>query len=451
MAARASMNRREFLQKSTMIAAAAGAVGTATNAGAQVNSSAGLAIKPVRLGFLGVGIRGTLLMEAASGIAGAQIVAAADCYKGHLDRAQELISPAPAVTGDYTEIIARADIDAIVVATPDHWHLKMTQDALAAGKHVYIEKPMTHSWEEGEAFIAAAEKSGKVVQAGSQYMSMGCAKKAAEFIRSGRLGKVTLVEGKIHRNSPTGAWYYPIPPDASPATVDFTRFLGSATPRDFDLRRFFQWRLYWDYSGGLPTDLFTHLITATHQLMGVQEPESVFTFADIYHWKNYREVPDQMTSMVRYPDGFVLRLTSMSNNGHPGPLLTFYGSEGTLEYNGGSFTFFHEPPSDSFGYSTHSWPKATTARFRELMNLNDKLAPLDGPESAGPVEYRSPNDEDSTRAHMRDWIEAIRTGRKPIEDVRFGHHAALVGHMCNLSYKSGKPVRWNRATRKVEA
>jgi predicted dehydrogenase len=451
MATDSSMNRRQFLQQSTLFAAAATAIGTATNAGAQINNTAGLSVKPVRLGFIGAGIRGTLLMEAASGIAGAQVVAVADCYKGHLVRAQELISPPPAVGGDYAEIIARADIDAIVIAAPDHWHLKMTQDALAAGKHVYIEKPMTHAWEEGEAFIAAAEKSGKVVQVGSQYMSMGCARKAAEFIKSGRLGQVTLVEGKIHRNSATGAWYYPIPPDASPSTVDFKRFLGSATPRDFDLRRFFQWRLYWDYSGGLPTDLFVHLITATHQLMGVQEPDSVFAFGDIYRWKNYREVPDQMTSMVKYPDGFVLRLTSTSSNAHPGPLLTFYGNAGTLEYNGDSFKFFNEPESDSFGYSTHSWPKATTAAFRELMNLNDKLTPLDGVEAAAPAEYTSPNDEDSTRAHMRNWIDAIRTGGKNIEDVRFGHHAALVGHMCNLSYKSGRPVRWNKTTRKVEA
>jgi len=451
MSAHDSMNRRQFLQKTTLLAAAASAVGTAKKASAQINNSAGLSIKPVRLGFIGAGIRGTLLMEAAAGIAGAQIAAVVDCYKGHLDRAQDLVSPAPSVTGDYTAILSRADIDAVVIATPDHWHLKMTQDALVAGKHVYIEKPMTHSWEEGEAFIAAADRSGKILQVGSQYMSMGCARKAAEFIRSGRLGQVTLVDGRIHRNSATGAWYYPVPPDASPATVDFKRFLGSAPARDFDLRRFFQWRLYWDYSGGLPTDLFVHLVTATHQLMGVQQPDSVFTFGDIYHWKNYREVPDQMTSMVRYPDGFVLRLSSTASNGHPGPLLTFYGSEGTLEYDGGSFKFFQEPRSENFDYSTHSWPKATTARFKELMNLNDRLSPLDGPETADPVEYRSPNDEDSTRAHMRDWIEAIRTGGKPIEDARFGHHAALVGHMCNLSYKAGKPVRWNGTTRQVEA
>jgi predicted dehydrogenase len=451
MSSNDSLNRRQFLEKSSLLAAAAAAVGGARTASAQVNNSAAVNLKPVRLGFIGVGIRGTLLMEAASGIAGVEIKAAADCYKGHLDRAQELISPAPAVTGSYQEILSRADVDAVVIATPDHWHLKMTQEALAAGKHVYVEKPMTHSWEEGEAFISAVEKSGKVLQVGSQYMSMGCAQKAVDLIKSGRLGQITLVEGKFHRNTATGAWYYPIPPDASPATVDFKSFLGAAPAHEFDLARFFQWRLFWDYSGGLPTDLFVHLVTATHQLMGVQEPDSVFSFGGIYNWKNYREVPDQMTSMVTYPEGFVLRLSSTAGNGHPGPILTFYGSEGTLEYTGTSFKYFYEPRTDGFGYSTHSWPKATTEKFRQLMNLNEGLSPLDGPPVADPVEYKSPNDEEATRAHIHNWVDAIRTGGKPIEGVRFGHHAALVGHMCNLSYKAGKPVRWNKATRKVEA
>jgi predicted dehydrogenase len=156
-----------------------------------------------------------------------------------------------------------------------------------------------------------------------------------------------------------------------------------------------------------------------------------------------------MTSMVKYP-GFVLRLSSTASNGHPGPILTVYGSEGTLEYTGGSFKHYYEPRTEGFGYSTRSWPKATTARFKELMNLSDGLSPLDGAMTADPVEYKSPNDEESTRAHIRNWVEAIRSGGKPIEDVRFGHHAALVGHMCNLSFKAGKPVRWNKSTRKVE-
>jgi predicted dehydrogenase len=445
------IDRRQFLEKSSLLAAAASAVGGVRRAGAQINDASGRRLEPVRLGFLGVGIRGTLLMEAAAGVAGVEVKAAADCYTGHLDAARELISPAPEVTEDYQEILSRPDVDAVVIATPDHWHLKMTEEALAAGKHVYIEKPMTHRWEDGEAFIAAAERSGKAVQVGSQYMSMGCARKATELIRSGRLGQVTLVEGQFHRNSATGAWYYPIPPDASPETVDFDRFLGPAPARDFDLRRVFQWRLFWDYSGGLPTDLFVHVVTATHQLMGVQEPESVFAFGEIYHWKNYREVPDQMTAMVKYPEGFVLKLTSTAENGHRGPALTFYGTEGTMEYAGSSLKYFYEPRTESFAYSTHSWPRATIARFRELMDLTEELTPIDGPAEAEPVEYRSPNDEDATRAHVRNWVEAIRTGGAPIEDVRFGHHAALVGHMCNLSFKAGRPVHWNKNTRKVEA
>ena len=444
-----SINRRQFFEKSSLLAAATAAVG-ARPARAQINNSAGVSPQPVGLGFVGVGIRGNLLMEAAAGISGVELIAAADCYTGHLDRAKELFSGV-ATTRDYREVLARPDVDAVVIATPDHWHLTMVKEALAAGKHVYIEKPLTHSWEEGEEFIAAAEKSGKVVQVGSQYMSMGCAQEAVRLIESGRLGQVTLVEGRIHRNSSTGAWYYPIPPDASPETVDWRGFLGPAPQREFDLRRFFQWRLFWDYSGGLPTDLFVHLVTATHQLMGVQEPDSVFAFGDVYHWKQYREVPDQMTAMVRYAEGFVLKLTSTASNGHRGPALTFYGSEGTLEYDGGGFKYFYEPRSENFTYPTRSWPTATVERFRELMNLNDSLAPVDGPSAAEPVEYRSPGDEDATRAHVRNWIEAVRTGGKPIEDVRFGHHAALVGHMCNLSYKAGKPVRWNKQTRKVEA
>jgi len=449
MAPSDSIKRRQFLGRSPLLAAAASAAVSSRPTSAQVNNSAGVSTKRVGLGFVGVGIRGNLLMEAAAGIPGVELVVAADCYRGHLERARELF-PAVATTGDSHEVVGRSDVDAVVIATPDHWHLPMLKEALAAGKHVYVEKPMTHSWEEGEEFIAATEKSGKVVQVGSQYMSMGCAREASALIRKGGLGQVTLVEGRFHRNSSTGAWYYPIPPDASPETVDWARFLGSAPRHDFDLRRFFQWRLFWDYSGGLPTDLFVHLVTATHQLMGVQEPDSVVSFGDIYHWKEYREVPDQMTAMVRYGEGFVLKLTSTASNAHRGPALTFYGSEGTLEYDGDSFKHFHEPRAENFTYPTRSWPTATVGRFRELMNLDEKLRPVDGPPKAEAVEYTSPNDEDSTRAHVRNWVEAIRTGGKPIEDVRFGHHAALVGHMCNLSYKAGKTVRWNKKTRKVE-
>ena len=267
-----SIGRRRFLEETTLLAAVASGLGAARPAAAQINNSAALPVKPVRVGFVGVGIRGTLLMEAVKGIAGAEIVAAADCYKGHLDRAKELISPSLQTTGDYRQVVTRPDVDAVVIATPDHWHLQMTREALAAGKHVYIEKPMTHSWEEGEAFIEAAEKSGKVLQVGSQYPSMGCTREAAELIKS-RAPR----PGDAHRGAHPpqhGDRRLVLPDSPTPRpTIDWKSFLGSAPPCDFDLRRFFQWRLFWDYSGGLPTDLFVHLITAVHQMMGVQEPE----------------------------------------------------------------------------------------------------------------------------------------------------------------------------------
>jgi hypothetical protein len=157
-----------------------------------------------------------------------------------------------------------------------------------------------------------------------------------------------------------------------------------------------------------------------------------------------------MTAMVRYEEGFVLRLASTAGNSHPGPMLTFFGDEGTLEYHGDSFKLYHQPRTENFDYSVHSWPAATVSRFKALMSLNDKLEPLDGPVAAEPTEYRS-SDEDATRAHVRTWIEAIRGSGRPIEDARTGHNAALVGHMCNIAYRAGKPARWNRRTRQVEA
>jgi len=447
------LNRREFLGKTTLLASAAGIVAGAKKTQAQINNAAIPPASRVGVGFIGVGIRGTLLLEGTQQVAGVEPVAAADLYKGHLERAKELTGGKIITTGDYQELLSRSDIDAVVIAAPDHWHKRLALEAFQAGKNIYVEKPLTHKWEDGEELIQAAAKSGKVVQVGSQYMSMACAQKAIDLIRSGRLGQITLVEGKIHRNSSTGAWYYPIPPDASPQTVDWKRFIGDSKWYEFDLKRFFQWRLFWDYSGGLPTDLFVHLVTATHQLMGVEAPESAVAFGDIYRWKNYRDVPDQMTALVTYAEGFTLKLTSTANNGHPGPALTFYGTEGTLEYDGDSMTYYYEPRRENFGYPTHSWATPTVEQFRQIMNLDKGLNPVIGaPAKTASPEVFSAGEgaEESTAAHLRNFYEAIRNKTQAIEPMQTGVNAVNVGHMTNISYKSGKIVRWNKKTRKVE-
>ncbi|HUU28271.1 MAG TPA: Gfo/Idh/MocA family oxidoreductase [archaeon] len=452
MQEKGSLTRREFLGKTTLLASAAYAAAGAKKVRAQLNNAA--VPPPARLGvgFIGVGVRGTELLEASRKIYGIDIVAACDLYKGHLTRALELTESKLATTGKYEELLARQDIDAVVAAVPDHQHKRILLDSLQAGKHVYIEKPLTHKLEEGEEMVRAVEKSKKVVQVGSQTLSDGCVGKAADLIRSGKLGTITMVEGQMLRYSSLSACYYPIPPDASPETVDWKRFIGDAPWREFDPKRFFQWRLFWDYSGGLTTDLFVHMISATHYMMGVQEPESAFGFSDIYYWKNYREVPDQICAMVTYPQGFVLKLTTTVNNGHPVPMLTFYGTEGTLEYNGDWMKYYYEPRREKFSYATHSWATETVKLYKDIMGLNDDQSPLTNPppRAAEPMEFRARGGDDSDTAHLRNFYDGIRTGSTVIENIRFGANAVRVAHMINISCKSGKAVRWNAKTGKVE-
>ncbi|HUU28273.1 MAG TPA: Gfo/Idh/MocA family oxidoreductase [archaeon] len=446
-----SLTRREFLGKTTLLASAATMAAGAKKARAQLNNAAVPPPSRVGVGCIGLGVRGTELLQGSQKIFGVDLVAGCDLYKGHLNRSLELTEGKFVTTGDYQEILARQDIDAVVIATPDHWHKRMVLDALQAGKHVYIEKPLTYRWEESEELIRAADKAKKVVQVGSNWLSVGCAEKAIEIVRSGKLGQITYIKGRDHRFGSLGAWYYPIPPDASPETIDWKKFIGDSKWYDFDPKRFFQWRLFWAYSGGLATDLFVHLVSATHHVMGVQEAESVACFGDIYFWKNYRDVPDQLCAIIKYKEGFTLNLTATLANAHPGPALTFYGTEGTLEYGGGWLKHYYEPRQESFGYATNSWATKTVEQFKQIMNLDDKLQPLTNPppKAADPIEYRSTR-EGSTTAHLRNFYDAIRTGTQAVEDMRFGANAATVAHMTNISNNAGKIARWNPKTKKVE-
>lgn len=452
MQEKSALSRREFLGKTTLIAASATAVAGIKKTRAQLNNAAVPPPARLAVGFIGVGVRGTELLQASRKIHGIETVAACDLYKGHLERALELTDNKIETTGEYEKVIARPDIDAVVVAVPDHQHKKILLDCLAAGKHVYIEKPLTHKLEDGEELIRAVDKSKRVVQVGSQTLSAGCMPEARKLIQSGKLGKITMIEAKMLRYSSLAACYYPIPPDASPETVDWKRFIGDAPWREFDSKRFFQWRLFWDYSGGLTTDLFVHMISATHYMMGASEPESVVGFSDIYYWKNYREVPDQITALVSYPQGFVLKLTTTVNNAHPEPMLVIYGTKGTLEYDGSRMKYYDEPPRESFRYATNSWATETVKQYIQIMSLDENQSPLVGSPARAtePMQYRAGEGDSSDVAHLRNFYDAIRTDSTVIEDIRFGVNAVNVGHMVNLSCKSGKVVRWNSKARKVE-
>lgn len=442
------LSRRDFV---TRTLATAGVLGMAPTIRPASGATIQGANDRVGVGVIGAGIRGEILIRATQVTAGARIVEICDIYDGHFARAKELLGPDIRTSRDYRQLLDNKDIQAVLIVVPDHWHKTMALDAMAAGKDVYIEKPMTHRWEEGAAIIDAARTHRRIVQVGSQYQSMPSNERAIDIIKSGTLGQITLINGSIHRNTATGAWYYPVPPDASPETIDWKRFIGPAPWHEFDAARFFQWRLFWDYSGGLPTDLFVHLVTATHAIMGVTMAERVMAMGGRYRWKE-REVPDQISALIEYPEGFMLNLTSTSNNGHPFPALLIMGTEGSLEYYPSRLVLHREPMLESYTYSTNHFPAAQKDRFAELQALDPQsMRPkaTAGVKAPPPEVIELPDSGDSTQVHLAKFYDSVRTRKEPVQDAVMGHSCATVGHMVNISHRERVEARWDEKAQRV--
>ena len=286
----------------------------------------------VNLGFIGFGIRGNILLEAAKETQQANLVEVCDCYQGHLERARERTEGKIATNfAQYKKLLDRKDIDAVVVATPDHWHKPIVLDALSAGKDVYIEKPMTYTIEDGPAMIDAAREQNRIVQVGSQWVSSEQIKKAREIVTSGKLGKVTKVTASYNRNSSTGSWNYPIPADLHEGVnFNWKEWLGPAPAVPYNPERVFRYRKYWDYSGGISTDLFVHLITSIHFIMDAEMPKSVAANGGILYRHDGREVPDTLDALFDYGSFCVNMAGTFNSASTAGQGIQFLGTEGSL-------------------------------------------------------------------------------------------------------------------------
>jgi predicted dehydrogenase len=391
----------------------------------------------ITLGFIGTGIRGTQLLEAFTRIPGVRVTAACDVYDGHLERAREIVPNQLAATRDYHAVLGRNDVDAVVIASPDHWHRQMTLDALAAGKHVYIEKPLTWSIEQGKDIIAATKKSGKLLQVGSGAKTSALTAKAREIVKSGALGKVNMVRMENNRNSPEGAWVYPVPPDASPATIDWPRFLGPAPKRPFDADVFFRWRCWWEYSGGVATDLFVHLLSQMHEIMDVTMPKSVVSQGGIFRWDDGRTVPDYMESLYEYGEGFLASMYVNLGNSKALNGTVIAGSEGALmlgartPQGSSRMVLYPEPaPSSVQRYGSIAWPKAMREAYLAAETPGGRK-----PEKEIPVE-RGPS-------HYEHFVLSLRNGTPSKETAEEGHFAAAAAHMANAAYRKGRRVVWD--------
>jgi predicted dehydrogenase len=357
----------------------------------------------VRIGLIGAGGRCMYLAGLAKGQSDTEIVAACDVYEPRRSEAAGKMGPQCQAVADYRALLDRRDIDAVIIGAPDHWHVPMTLDAVAAGKDVYVEKPVTHEIGEGERLIAGVEKSKRVVATGTQQRSWDHFLMARQLIEAGRIGKVTLAQCYWYQNYLRGR--APVPID--PAKLDWKAWLGSATPRPFDEARYRRWRFFWDYGGGIFTDLMTHWIDVIQWVMNSPTPKQV-NASGATHAVQEWECPDTVNASFQFPQNYT---------------AVYYGTMvGTLE--GGGIVFrgdggMMKLTRDGFWI----WDEGTSRPENTLM-----------PEPTMAVKSTG----DGTRTNIRNWLDCIKSRRQPNAHVRAGVEAARTSHLANQAMREGK-------------
>jgi predicted dehydrogenase len=413
----------------------------------------------IRIGLIGGGIIGHYDADTALKVAGVELTAVCDLYSGRLDYAKEKWGNQIFTTRDYRELIARSDVDAVLVCVPDHWHDRICIDAMNGGKHVYCEKPMVQKVEYGHDVIAAQKKTGKVLIVGSQRASGLLAAEAKKQFESGIIGELTYVEAVNDRSDARGAWQYAIPTDASPQTVDYDRFLGRAPKTPFDATRFFRWRNYKDYGTGVAGDLFVHLLTELHVVTSSIGPNRVFALGDLNYWKDGRDAYDLVMAMMDYPKtakhpSFNFNCRVNLADGAMGPSYTRYvGTEGSMEIRGNSLKIKHFKYAQAPGYGGYDSYTSFSAKQKEDFKLwyQGKFANAPERKTVGEeIDYKTPTGYDDRYDHMVNFFEAIRTGKPVVEDAVFGLRAAGPSVLCNASIEKRKVIHWNPETMKVE-
>jgi predicted dehydrogenase len=415
-------------------------------AGAGQSVSPSDRIRIATIGFGGMGMGDT---KYALSVPGVELAAVCDIYDGRLTRAREVYGDRVFTTRDYREVLARKDIDSVIVATPDHWHATLSIAAMEAGKDVYCEKPMVQSVVDGKAVIAAQERTGRIFQVGSQYVTSAVYQKARELVQSGAIGRLTMVEAWLDRNTALGAWQYSIPPDASPATVDWDRFLGKAPRRPFEAIRLFRWRNYQDYGTGVAGDLFVHLLSGLHHVTGSRGPERILATGGLRYWDDGRDVPDVMFAMLDYGKqashpAFTMSLRVNLKSGVPDERFgfRFMGTDGVITTSMSSLLLEKAPPEREPGYSIGTFPKAVQEEF--LRQYRQKYPAGDQtPAKIEPEKFAPPFGYDAHQEHHRVFYQAVRSRKKPVEDAVFGFRAAGPALLANTSYFEKRMCHWD--------
>lgn len=402
----------------------------------------------IQIALIGAGGMGQSDAHQSSSLPGVKLVAACDLYTSRLEHCKEVWGRDIFATRDYREILARPEIDAVIIGTPDLWHSRISIDAMHAGKDVYCEKPMVQKLDQGKDVIAAQQKTGRMLQIGSQYASSVAFQKAKELLAQGAIGKLNMVDAWLDRNTAMGAWQYSIPQDASPQTVDWDRYLGDIAPkRPFDAMRFFRWRNYQDYGTGVAGDLYVHLLTGLHVVTGALGPTRVYSTGGLRYWKDGRDVPDVMLSAMDYPD-FTLTLRVNFKSSVPrGEAfgLRFVGSEGIMMASMDDVRVSKQPRESEPGYTIDTYSaaqqKLILADYRKKYPVHT-VAP-EQLESTDTMHFTQPPGYSSHLEHHRNFINAVRTRKPFFEDGVFGFRAAGPALLTNTSLNEGKVCVWD--------
>ncbi len=354
----------------------------------------------IRVGVIGAGSRMIGLLNAADKAGPYQIIAVSDVYAPRRDAVKERSNGLANTYLDYREVLNQ-EIDAVLIASPDHWHVRMAADALAAGKDVYLEKPVTRTLEEGAALTRAVRSGKQILQCGMQQRSWTHFRDAVDLIQGGSLGRVTQVRTYWWQNYARYSATKPIDPQA----LDWKLWLGSAPEQPFSDEKFNHWRWFWNFGGGAMTDLFSHWIDVAHWAMNTDQPRAAQMLADKYVFDQW-ECPDTIQAAFRYP-GFDVVYEGMMNSSIDDGGLEFRGTEATLKINRSGFGVYRE------GVSAEKNPVLEEKSFR-----------------------------DGTIDHMENFFDCVRTRKEPNAPVEAGVAAARAGHIGNLAYLHGGQIAW---------
>ena len=403
--------------------------------------------RKIRFASIGTGIRGCDLLRSARKVANGVLVETADLYDMHQKAGLEAYGADVPTGRDYRRLLDRKDVDAVIVAVSDHLHRRIVLDCIAAGKDVYCEKPMSHTVADGFAMVDTVRANKRIFQVGSQRVSNILYLKAAEIFASGKLGEVTYIEGHTDRNSPSGAWVYPIPHDASPQTIDWESFLHDAPQIPFDAVRFFRWRCFKEYGEGVTGDLFVHLLSGMQRVSGINAiPSRACSLGSLTNFKDGRDYPDLLATLYDYP-GATVSLHCNQNNA-AGDITAFYGKEGTMVINGNTLTV---TPQDTRpqpeGYSLNGWTAEAKKQYLDEWHAANPARPanVEAAES-----YTVTPGYDDTADHIANFFRAVETREPVMENEVFGNHTAVACHMANASYFHRAAAKWDEATKSIK-